>query len=169
MGTFRRRSFRAPVRHNKEIFDGVFIGVAAGTITDVEFATAINAYAGGIGTCPISAKIKAVWMDVSYTSGSESPSRMDWLVQVNPTGLGGNLITPGSTGGDVDRKLVFLERKGLNNTVGSGTGNNPRAQAGWLMIPKRYQNMSEGQSFHFRASGSALYDLCVKFIYKWVA
>ncbi len=165
---FRRR-FQAPVRHNKEIFDGVFIAVAAGTTTEIIFAAAINDYVGGIGTCPISAKIKAVWIEISYTSGSESPNRFDWLVQKNPLGLGANRATPAATGGEPQRKLILLERKGLNNTVATGSGNNPRASAGWLMIPKRFQNMAEGDQIIFRCSSSQLYDFCIKFIYKWVA
>jgi len=164
-----RQRFRAPVRHNKEIFDGVFLGVAAGTITDVNFATAVNDYVGGIGTCPISAKIKAVFIDVSYTSGTEVPARMDWLIMKAPANVGAGLTIPGATGGTLNRKYILLERKGLNNTVGAGTGNNPRAAAGWLMIPKRFQNMAEGDNFHLRASGSTLYDLCVKIIFKWIA
>ena len=145
-----RRRFRPPVRHNKEIFDAVLIGVAAGTVTVIEFAAAINDYTGGIGTCPISAKIKAIWIDISYTSGSETPARMDWLIQKVPTGKGANELIPGATGGDVNRKYCFLERKGLNNTVAGGSGNNPRAAAGWLMIPKRFQNMAEGDLMQLR-------------------
>ncbi len=162
------RRFRAPVRHNKEVFDGIFLGVAAATTTSVQFAAAVNDYVGGIGTCPISAKIKAVWIDISYTSGTEVPARMDWYVAKIPAGVTG-FPTPGSGGGFATRKYMFLERKGLNNTVGAGTGNNPRAAAGWLMIPKRFQNMAEGDAFELRANGSTLYDLCVKFIYKWIA
>jgi len=142
--------------------------VAGGTTTEVVFASAINTYAGGIGTCPISAKIKAVFIEVSYTSGTEVPARMDWYVGKAPSGTS-LVAVPGGTGGTLFRKFIFLERKGLNNTVGSGTGNNPRASAGWLMIPKRFQNMAEGDTIVFRANGSTLYDLCVKFIYKWVA
>ncbi len=133
------------------------------------FAAAINDYTGGIGTSPISAKIKAIWIDISYTSGTEVPARMDWLIQKVPSGLSSQKVIPGATGGDVNRKLVILERKGLNNTVGTGTGNNPRAAAGWLMIPKRYQNMAEGDQIVLRLSGSTLYDVCCKIIYKWVA
>ncbi len=166
---FSRRRFSPPVRHNKEVFDAIFIGVAAGTITDVEFAASINDYVGGIGTMPISAKLKAVWIDISYTSGTESPNRFDWLIQKNPTGASINNVTPGATGGVVARKYILLERKGLNNTVATGSGNNPRGMAGWLMIPKRFQNMAEGDHFSLRCSGSAIYDFCLKIIYKWIA
>jgi len=163
-----RQRFRAPVRHNKEIFDGVFLAIAGGTTTDVTFAAAINDYTGGIGTCPISAKIKAVWIDISYTSGTEVPARMDWYIAKKPAAVSLS-TTPGATGGTNSRKYILLERKGLNNTVGSGTGNNPRAAAGWLMIPKRFQNMAEDDEWHLRANGSTLYDRCVKFVYKWIA
>jgi len=165
---YNRRQFRAPVRHNKEIFDGIFIGVAAATTTVVQFAASVNDYTGGIGTCPISAKIKAVFIDVSYTSGTEVPARMDWYVCKVPAAVA-TMPIPGATGGTTRRKYILLERKGLNNTVGAGTGNNPRAAAGWLMIPKRFQNMAEGDVLEFHANGSTLYDLCTKFIYKWVA
>lgn len=164
---YNRRGFRAPVRHNKEIFDAVFLGVAGGTTTAISFAAAVNTYAGGIGTCPISAKIKAVFIDISYTSGTIVPARMDWFVQKVPFGIPG--LVPGATGGATARKFVILERKGLNNTNDGGSGNNPRAAAGWLMIPKRFQNMAEGDVWQIRAAGSTLYDLCVKVIYKWVA
>lgn len=166
---YRRRSFQAPVRHNKEIFDGVFIAIAAGTTTEVIFAAAVNDYVGAVGTCPISAKIKAVWIEISYTAGSEVPSRFDWLIQKNPIGLAANRATPGATGGQTQRKYILLERKGLNNTVATGSGNNPRAAAGWLMIPKRFQNMAENDELICRLTGTVLHDFCLKFVYKWIA
>ncbi len=164
---FSRRRFRPPVRTNKEIIDAVLLGTPAGTVSEISIATAVNDYTGGVGDCPIGSKIKAIWIDNSYTSGSEIPGRMDWLVQKIPGTLPG--ATPGGTGGQLVRKFIFLERKGLNNTVATGSGNNPRAAAGWLMVPKRFQNMAEGDRIVCRFSASEIYDMCFKFIYKWMA
>jgi len=163
------RRFRAPVRHNKEIVDAVNLVIAAGVTTTINVATAVNDYVGGVGTCPISAKVKAFWLEVSYTKGESTVGRLDWYLAKAPA-LTSTLPTPGATGGTLGRKYIFLERKGLASLDGLlEQGGSPARFAGWIMVPKRFQNMAEGDGFQVIIGASVVYNFCMKVIYKWVA
>jgi len=164
-----RRRFRYPVRHNKEIVDVVALVVAAGVNTTINVAIAINDYVGGVGTCPISAKIKAIWLEVSYTKSESTVGRLDWYIAKNPTQ---SLILPvaGNTGGDSNRKFIFMERKGLTSNDGLlEQGGSPARFAGWVMVPKRFQNMAENDAIQLRIGSSVVHNFCAKIIYKWIA
>ncbi len=162
----RYRRFAAPVRHNKEIIDGVFIAVAGGTTTTVTVATAVNDYVGASATCPISAKIKAVWIQLSYQNESVSQARLDWLLMKVPANVAAAALVPGATGTSVLRKYILKESKGLNPKV---AGSFVATGVGWIMIPKRFQNMAEGDVWQIKVNASDLYSFCVKIIYKWLA
>jgi len=166
----RFRRFSPPVRHNKEIIDSVLLVVAAGVTSSVAIATAVNDYIGTAGTHPISAKIKAFWLEVSYTKGENTVGRIDWLLMKKPAGVSTAGVIPGSTGGNVARKYILLERKGLASLDGLlEQGGSPARFAGWIMVPKRFQNMAEGDSWEIRVGASVVHNFCLKALYKWVA
>jgi len=150
----------------------VFLAVAAAVTTDFVVASSVNDYTGAIGTCPIGAKIKAIFIDYSYNSNSSiSNGRMDFYLCKNPNIGLANFPIPGATGGNAKRKFIFLERKGLNPVATAGFGANSQLArgAGWIRIPKRFQNMAEGDSMTIRIGSSIDYNFCIKTIYKWFA
>ncbi len=167
MGRFRQR---AVLRANKEIIDSIAFSVAGGTTTDIILVASVNDYTGVVGTCPIGAKVKAIWVELTYGAETNTTTRFDWLLQKVPSGI--SLVTPGASGGVNPRKFVFVERKGIASTLFDGTnsaGGTPPRTAGWIRIPKRFQNIAEGDSIHLRIGASSTYSVCTKIIYKWFA
>ncbi len=171
------RSFRRslnPVRSNKEIIDGVFLKVTGGTVTDVTIAAAINDYVGTVGTCPIGSKIKGCFIEWSYNADSTLEGRLDWFFAKVPAGLSlASYPTPGATGGTLRRKFIFQERKGLTNPFNTGSGfavsSQIRGGMMFLKIPRRFQNMAEGDELGLKIHSSVNYNFCLKVIYKWFA
>jgi len=161
----RFRSQRAVLRSNKEVVDSVTIAVAGGVTTIVNLAESKNDYLGVVGTCVISAKIKAIWLELTYNSESVNQQRLDWFLAKKP-GIVGITAVPGATGGALDRKFIFLERKGLNPKTAGGS---PAKVAGWIRVPKRFQNMAEADKFQLHINASDTYSVCIKAIYKWYA
>ncbi len=154
--------------------DGVFLGVTGAVITDVTLALAVNDYGGTVGTMPIGSKVKAMFIEWSYNNASTLEGRMDLYVAKQPASVGiGTFPIPGATGGQVNRKYIFLERKGLQNpfNTGSGFAVSSQIRGGYtlLRIPRRYQNMAEGDAIILRIQGSTDYNFCLKVIYKWFA
>lgn len=155
-------------RTNKETVDSVTFAVAAGVTTRIAVASTVNDYTGTVGTCPLGSIIKALWIEASYTKADSLVGRLDWLVIKIPSGVGGLTTVPGATGGFIGRKFIFLERKGIQSNDGLvGQGGSPARSAGWLMIPKRYQRMGEGDTLNIDIGSSVVYNFCLKVIYKW--
>ncbi len=170
----RYRRFLAPVRSNKETVDGVFLKVTGGVITDVVLITPVNDYTGTVGTCPISAKVKGCFIEWSYNADSTLEGRLDWYFAKIPAGQTlASFPTPGGTGGAPRRKYIFQERKGLTNPFNTGSGfavsSQIRGGMMFLKIPRRFQNMAEGDAVVIRIHASVNYNFCLKVIYKWFA
>ncbi len=164
-----RRRFRYPVRHNKETVDIVTLVVAAGVTSRIVIAQSVNDYIGTVGSMPISAKVKAFWIEISYTKSESTVGRLDWYLAKEPAGVA-LTPTPGATGGTLQRKYIFLERKGLTSNDGLlEQGGSPARFAGWIMVPKRFQNMAEGDAFQLAFGSSTVHNVCAKVIYKWIA
>ncbi len=150
--------------------DSVAFAVAAGVVTTITIATAVNDYVGTVGTQPIGAKIKAVWIESSYSKADSLVGRLDWLLNKKPASVDTSLLIPGATGGVLARKYVIFERKGIQSNDGLvEQGGSPARFAGWLMIPKRFQNMAEGDQWQIKVGSSVVYNFCLKVIYKWQA
>ncbi len=168
MARFRR----APtvIVTNKEIVDSVALLVSAGVITDVTVASQVNNYTGTVGTCPLGAKIRGFYLEISYNLSQVIVGRFDWYL----TKLDGNRSLadyppPGATGGHLLRKKVFHERKGvLDGGSASNAGGQTAKSVEFVKIPKGFQRMGEGDSWVIRSSGSTNYSICIKCIYKWL-
>lgn len=172
MARFRRGL--AVVRSNKETVDGVFLKVTGGTITEVVVAQSINDYTGTVGTMPIGSKIKGCFIEWSYNADSTLEGRLDWYFAKAPGTLSGAAFPiPGATGGHINRKFIFQERKGLTNPFNTGSGfavsSQIRGGMMFLKIPRRFQNMAEGDTLLLRIHSSVNYNFCLKVIYKWFA
>ncbi len=170
---FQRR-LQSIVRSNKEVLDLTFLGVTGAVITDVTLADAVNDYVGTVGTCPISAKIKGFFIEWSYNGDGPLSGNMDWYVAKAGAGNGiASFPTPGSTGGNILRKYIFQERKGLqapfSAVSGSAVSSQTRGGNMFIRIPRRFQNMAEGDKLALKIRSSVDYNICLKVIYKWFA
>ena len=162
------------VRSNKEVIDGVFLKVTGGTRTDVSVALAVNDYVGTVGTCPIGSKVKGIFIEWSYNADSTLEGRLDWYFAKFPGSLNfAAFPLPGATGGHINRKFIFQERKGLTNPFNTGSGfavsSQIRGGMMFLKIPRRFQNMAEGDFLGLSIHSSVNYNFCLKIIYKWFA
>jgi len=167
MARFRGMGKR-PIVSNKEIIDGVFLIVVGGVTTDITLASTINTYAGTVGTCPHGTKILGFYLDASIMNVDNIVGRTDWyLCKVNGGQSITNYPTPGSTGGNQLRKLIFHEEKGIfQGTATTGGGNASRGRQ-FIRIPRGYQRMGEGDKWIIRVGSSENYSYCLKAIYKW--
>jgi len=170
----RRYRLQAVVRSNKETIDGVFLKVTGAVITDVVVAKSVNDYIGTVGTMPIGSKVKGCFIEWSYNADSTLEGRMDWYFCKLPAGEAFvNMPIPGATGGNLRRKYIFQERKGLSNPFNTGSGfavsSQIRGGIMFLKIPRRFQNMAEGDQLAIRIQSSVNYNFCLKVIYKWFA
>ncbi len=160
-----RRNRGAVVVQNKEIVDAINLANVGNVVSNISLATTVNDYVGTVGTCPLGAAIKGFELQISYAS-SLVPARMDWYLIKN---VGSQIVgpTPGQIGGNVARRWVIHEEKGLG--VDKAQGN--KKTTIHLNIPKRYWRMGEGDIWQL-LFGTSLgagdtYDLCLKAIYKW--
>ncbi len=80
-----------------------------------------------------------------------------------PTGI--TVPTPGATGGDVNRKLILHEEKGIPGNAADGAY--PLTFKGVIKIPRGKQRWGEGDSLLLRMRGAGIYNACVKSIYKF--
>lgn len=167
----QRKLRQLVLRSNKESIDSVTFVVAAGTNTTVILANAVNDYTGTVGDCPIGSKIKAVWIELSYSKAESVIGRLDWYLMKKPANISASTLIPGAVGGSPLRKFVFLERKGIAPGVAGllEAGESSRMFAGWVMIPKRFQNMAEADEILIKIGASVIYNVCLKIIYKWYA
>ncbi len=164
---FRRKMALVPIVSNKEIIDSVSLIVAAGVITDIQIAAAINNYVGTVGTQTTNSVIKGFYLETSYNNVDNIVGRLDWYVckVVAPT-----LITafpsPGATGGHALRSKIFHERKGIFNGTATTGGGQMSKSIEFIAIPKKFQKMNEDEKWFIRVGASENYSFCLKCIYK---
>jgi len=168
---FRRRgqgSGKRPIVSNKEIVDAVFLSIVGGVTTDIDLATSVNDYDGTVGTCPLGCTILGFYLETSTGNQSSAPTRIDWYITKRDAGLGlSNWPVPGATGGNVRRKQIFHESKGLGQGIAAGvTGQTTRVRE-FIGIPKRFRRMGENDKWSIRVGSSNDYNFCMKCIYKW--
>ncbi len=92
-------------------------------------------------------------------------SNIDFYVIKGPAGSLAAVPVPGLTGGNVDRKYILHEEKGLPGPMNNGSP--PHIFRGVIRIPKGRQRFAEGDQLLLVARGAAAYDMCVKCIYKF--
>ncbi len=168
MARFRQSSKR-PIVSNKEVVDAVTLLVTAGTVTNIDIATTINDYTGGVGTCPLGAKILGFYLEISYNLSQVIVGRFDWMLLKAESGRpNSDFSAPGNVGGDELRKRVYHERKGvLDGGTTTNAGGQTAKSVEFIKIPRGVQRMGEGDRWVIRFSGSTNYSLCMKCIYKW--
>ncbi len=170
MPRFRQSRQGAPIVSVKNILDLTATGVAAGVTTDLVIASSINNYTGGAGDVPIGCQVKNVWVSYSYNFAQGFPTRMDMFICKQPGSLGvASIPVPGNTTGDVFRRQIFLEIKGLGSASSDAFGQDSqiRGFSGWVKIPKRFRRMGEGDRLLMRMGSASNYNVCVKIIYKF--
>jgi len=162
MARYRSRMALRPINSVKNIVDSVSIGVAAATVTTVDLGVVVNAYAGGVGEIPIGAKVSSVYLFVQAIPEA-AVGVIDFLVGKKPTGV--TLPVPGTSGGDVARKYILHEEKGIPGVFNNGAP--PLTFRGVIKIPRGRQRQAEGDKIQIKIRGSTVYDACVKCIYKF--
>ncbi len=165
MARFNRGMSKRPINSVKNIVDGTFLTVGAGTVTAVILASTVNDYTGGVADVPIGAKISSIYIYVSIQQQSVN-SNVDFYICNFPSPMAvAQLPVPGATGGDPFRKFILHEEKGLPGAANNGSP--PHVFRGVIRIPKGRQRMGELDQIRLQARGAAAYDLCVKCIYKF--
>ncbi len=153
-----------PINSVKNIVDSVNLGVAAGTNTTVTLAATVNDYTGGVTDVPIGAKLASVYLFVQIipTLGT---ANVDWYVAKGPNAFFSANPVPGATGGNVGRKYILHEEKGIPGNAGDGAY--PLTFKGVIRVPKGRQRMAEGDQMKLVLRGADIYNACVKCIYKF--
>ncbi len=160
----RRSLAMRPINSVKNIVDFTGLGEAAATTRTILLASVVNDYAGASGTIPIGAKLSSIYLFVQMINGDSSVANLDWYVQKAPFGV--PKPTPGATGGDVARKYILHEEKGIPGNALDGAY--PLTFKGVIRIPRGRQRMAEGDEVRFvYRSGGGTSNTCLKCIYKF--
>ncbi len=169
MARFQRGQAKRPIVSNKEIVDSVVVLAAAGLVTNITIATAVNDYTGSVGTVPLGAKILGFYLETSYNLAQVIVGRFDWmLVKAESGRINADFPSPGASGGHELRKRVYHERKGiLDGGTTSNAGGQTSKAVEFIKCPRGVQRMGEGDRWVIRISGSTIYSFCLKCIYKW--
>ncbi len=164
MPRFNRGMALRPVNSVKNIVDGVFLAVAAATVTIVVLANSVLAYAGGVTDAPVGAKISSLYLFVQMlpTAGT---ANVDWYIWKGAGNLSGTMPVPGATGGDPNRKWILHEEKGIPGNAADGAY--PLTFKGVIKIPRGRQRMAEGDTIQLRLRGADIHNACIKSIYKF--
>ncbi len=152
-----------PVIHSrKEIVDSTQIGVAGGANTVLAVASVVNDYTGAVGTVEVGSVVKSVYCFVQGINQTTGVANVDWYFIKRPAGI--TLPNPGAVGGNVARKFVLHEEKGIPGNAGDGAY--PLTFKGVIKIPRGRQRMAEGDKIEivFRSVDTA--NWCFKLIYK---
>ncbi len=151
-----------PINSVKNIVDGVFLAVAAATVTSVTLAATVNDYTGGVTEVPIGAKVSSVYLFVQAlpTAGT---ANIDWFIAKRPSGV--TLPVAGATGGSPSRKFILHEEKGIPGNAADGAY--PLTFKGVIKIPRGRQRFAEGDALILNIRGADIYNACVKCIYKF--
>jgi len=167
-----RRNFQSskrPIVSNKEIIDTVAFLVTGGVTTDINIASAVNNYTGTIGTQPLGSSLLGFYIETSASNGDSIVNRIDWYLCKRTSGTPfSSFPIPGATGGDVNRKWIFHESKGIGQGEAVSTlGGQTSRMREFIKIPKRFRRMGEADFWSIRVGASTDYNFCLKVIYKW--
>ncbi len=163
MPRFRRSLALRPIVSNKEVVDSTLLGVGAGVTSTVVLANTVNDYTGTVGTNPLGAKISHLFLFVQMISTGSGTANMDWFIMKSPNGI--VPPTPGAVGGDVNRKWVLHEEKGIPGN--SSDGSYPLTFKGVISIPRGRQRFGETDQIRLVLRGAVdIHNICIKAIYK---
>lgn len=161
-----RRGYRKlrlmPINSVKNIVDNTSIGVAAATTTTVSLGTAVNNYTGAVNQVPIGAKVSSIYLFFQIQPQA-TVGVIDAFVIKRPLGV--TAPVPGVTGGDVARRFILHEEKGIPGIFNNGAS--PATFRGVIKIPKGRMRFGEGDELEVHLRCSTAYDACVKCIYKF--
>ncbi len=168
MARFRGFQAKRPIVSSKEIVDSVVFIVAGGVTTDIDIATTVNGYSGTVGTAPIGSRILGFYLETSTNNVDNIVGRTDWYLCKRNGGVSITIFpTPGATGGNVNRKYIYHESKGIGQgTATTGGGQSTRMRE-FIKIPRGAQRMGELDTWTIRVGSSENYSFCLKAIWKW--
>ncbi len=152
---------RPVINTRKEIVDSTFLGVTAGTNTTVTVASVVNDYVGTTGTVEVGTVIKWIYLFVQLLP-SAGTANVDFYVIKKPSAVANP--NPGAVGGNIARKYVLHEEKGIPGNAADGAY--PLTFKGVIKIPKGRQRMAEGDLIAVVLRGADTYNGCLKCIYK---
>ena len=168
MARFQRGMAKRPIVSNKEIVDAALLIVAGGVTSDIDIATAVNDYVGSVGTVPIGSAVLGFFLETSTSNVDNIIGRTDWLLIKRENGLATtNYAVPGSSGGNVRRKAIFHESKGLGQGTSTTGGGQTTRMREFIKVPRKFRRMGENDAWTIRVGSSENYSFCLKCIYKW--
>ncbi len=153
-----------PINSVKNIVDATNLIVGAGVVTNITLALTVNDYAGGVSSVPIGAKVSSVYL-FNQIQQQAVNSNVDWYVWKGPGSISAVMPVPGVTGGDVNRKYILHEEKGIPGPMNNGSP--PLTFRGVVRIPRGRQRFAENDILQIKLRGAAAYDQCLKCIYKF--
>lgn len=160
----RNKLFKRPINSVKNIVDSTTLGVAAAVVTNVNVADAVNDYTGVVSDVPIGAKVAGVYLFLQVQQQAVN-SNVDWYIWKGPNLLTPTMPVPGATGGDPSRKYILHEEKGIPGPMNNGSP--PLTFRGFIKVPRGRQRFAEGDRMQVKIRGAAVYDTCLKCIYKF--
>jgi len=159
---------KRPIVSNKEIVDSVSLLVPAGVTTDIDILTTVNNYVGTVGTVPLGAMVLGFYIETSTSATATATTQVDWFLVKRNAALGfGNFPAPGATGGNVRRKFIFHESKGLAQGISATTGGQTNRMREFIKIPKGFRRCGDVDTWSIRVTSASVYNFCLKVIYKW--
>lgn len=151
-----------PVIHTrKEVVDSTLLGVSAGTTSAVTVAESVNDYTGSVGDVEVGSVITSIYAFIQMLP-TTTTENVDFYVIKKPSGIANP--TPGAVGGDLARKYVLHEEKGIPGNAADGAY--PLTFKGVVKIPKGRQRMAEGDKILVVLRGVGISNSCLKVIYK---
>ncbi len=142
--------------------DGTFIGLAAGVQTVVNLAICVENPTGLTTDADVGSKIMSMYYFIQIQPQA-AQGNVDFYIHQSPS----NSLTmpvPGTTGGNINRKWILHEEKGLPGVFNNGAP--PLTFRGVIRIPRGRQRQGEADRIILRTVCSTAHDMCVKCIYK---
>ncbi len=121
----------------------------------------VDDYTGVVGQVRTGAKVTSLFLFVQVVPATGT-ANVDMYVMKKPSGVVNP--TAGAVGGNVARKYVLHEEKGIPGNAADGAY--PMTFKGVIRIPRGRQRMAEGDQIIVAVRGADIYNACVKAIYK---
>ncbi len=131
-------------------------------MTTVNLAICVENPTGLVTDADVGSKIMSMYYFIQIQPQAVA-SNVDLYIHQSPSNSL-TMPTPGATGGNINRKWILHEEKGVPGAANNGSP--PLTFRGVVRIPKGRQRQGEADRIILRMTSATAYDACVKCIYK---